>query len=76
MTLAEWLDEYRYLLDTSAEDDLKDIFAQHTKVENFTSTNGSMVLCPTCGAACTIGGDDDEGTHYYVPVAPYRAQHQ
>jgi len=33
MTLAEWLDEYRYLLDTSAEDDLKDIFAQHTKVK-------------------------------------------
>lgn len=24
--------------------------------------------CPTCGAACTVGGEDKEGTHYYVPV--------
>lgn len=32
--------------------------------------------CPTCGAACTVGGDDEEGTRYFIPVVPYRAQHQ
>ena len=42
--------------------------------ENGSSHNGAIVLCPTCGSACFIGGDDEEGTHYYVPVVPLRAQ--
>ena len=25
--------------------------------------------CPVCGTLCTIGGDDKEGTHYYMPIA-------
>lgn len=25
--------------------------------------------CPMCGSICRIGGDDKEGTHYYVPVS-------
>ena len=28
---------------------------------------GVTVSCPTCGRDCTIGGDDVEGTHYYIP---------
>ena len=31
-------------------------------------TNHDEVHCPTCGAECVIGGDDKEGTHYYIPV--------
>ena len=58
MTLTEWLDEYRYLLDTSAEDDLKEIFAQHIKVEKFTSTNSkSMPCCPECGKTDRVKTD-------------------
>ena len=44
--------------------------------EKVTSTISSMVPCPTCGAACSIGGDDEEETHYYIPVVPFRAQGQ
>lgn len=25
--------------------------------------------CPMCGCPCIIGGDDKEGTHYYVPCS-------
>ena len=46
------------------------------KEEKFTSTNSAMVPCPTCGAACSIGGDDEEETHYYIPVVSFRAQGQ
>ena len=44
--------------------------------EKVTSTNSAMVPCPTCGAACSIGGDDEEETHYYIPVVPFGAQGQ
>lgn len=27
----------------------------------------TFAICPTCGVPCTIGGDDKEGTHYYLP---------
>ena len=26
-----------------------------------------LTKCPTCGSLCGIGGDDKEGTHYFVP---------
>lgn len=42
--------------------------------ERFTTTNSVMVPCPTCGGACSIGGDDDAGTHYYIPAVLFRAQ--
>ena len=29
--------------------------------------NNKSTKCPTCGSTCRIGGDDKEGTHYYVP---------
>ena len=44
--------------------------------EKVTSANSAMVPCPTCGAACSIGGDDEEETHYFIPVVPFRAQGQ
>lgn len=25
--------------------------------------------CPMCGSLCTVGGDDREGTHYYLPAS-------
>jgi hypothetical protein len=28
----------------------------------------TVTTCPTCGVQCRIGGDDKEGTHYYVPI--------
>ena len=28
----------------------------------------TVTSCPTCGSECRIGGDDKEGTHYYVPI--------
>jgi hypothetical protein len=31
------------------------------------AANNTTVPCPTCGGACTIEGDEKEGTHYYVP---------
>lgn len=31
------------------------------------SHNSRVMQCPTCGGDCTIGGDDKEGTHYYIP---------
>ena len=32
-----------------------------------TAHNSRVTQCPTCGSDCTIGGDDKEGTHYYIP---------
>ena len=32
-----------------------------------TQTVKSITNCPTCGSECTVGGDDKEGTHYYIP---------
>lgn len=26
-----------------------------------------LTKCPTCGSLCGIGGDDKEGTHYFIP---------
>jgi len=37
------------------------------------TNNSDMVPCPTCGAACSIGGDDEEDTHYFIPVVSFRA---
>lgn len=28
-----------------------------------------MSNCPVCGSEVLIGGDKEEGTHYYIPVA-------
>lgn len=30
--------------------------------------NIKQVTCPMCGMKCKIGGDDKEGTHYYIPL--------
>lgn len=32
----------------------------------------SETSCPTCGVECTVGGDDREGTHYYIPISTRR----
>jgi hypothetical protein len=42
-------------------------------VENSSPHNGTLVPCPTCGAACRVysGG---EGTNSYEPVTPFREQ--
>ena len=45
-------------------------------LRNNQPANSAMVPCPTCGAACSIGGDDEEETHYFIPVVPFRAQGQ
>lgn len=31
----------------------------------------AIVACHKCGAACCISGDDKEGTHYFIPLAPF-----
>jgi len=27
----------------------------------------SSTTCPCCGVECTVGNDDKNGTHYYIP---------
>ena len=54
----------------------KDAMAKLRQQTTPAATNNALVPCPTCGAACSIGGDDEEGTHYFVPVVPFRAQGQ
>lgn len=40
--------------------------ADNSASTNIQSTKATH-SCPVCGCPCTIGGDDSEGTHYYVP---------
>lgn len=43
------------------------VAALELAVKNFTANNKQSTPCPMCGHPCTIGGDDKEGTHYYIP---------
>ena len=59
-TARSYSDKQRLIEDWNRRADTK-------KCSRRTATNSRVTQCPTCGGDCTVGGDDDEGTHYYIP---------
>ncbi len=46
---------------------IEEYATQKSRESTNTSTNNPIVPCHVCGHPCIIGGDDEEGTHYYIP---------